>query len=233
MQPRLSGWNISRGCLSGDDCWWLPAATVASGQSAAAPSVVVCVLQTVELQLPFTNHQIEAAKRTYGDKHPAAKDKEQAAKLRNDIGRSNDKGERVLEYAVTCSNSLLSFPQNLSLKAAMPASAAAAAAGRAAAGASPPVSPPMQQQRPAADGQKGKDENVMKLQLKPVGAGVYPARLTLTSPYDVRVVDVEVTAQSMGQTAVLELECPARQQVSGYAPLHAGHLLANIAVSCT
>lgn len=183
------------------------------------------IVQIVELQLPFNNNLLESARRTFTDKHPLAKDKEQAAKLRSDIGRTNDKGERLLEYTVTCSNSLMTVPQTLVLRAAAtPASAAAAAAaasGRSAVsttgavvGMNPPASPPMQQQRPVADkDSKSKDENILKLQLKPLGTGIYPARLTLTSLYDVRVVAVEVTAQSMGQTAVLEMECPARQQV--------------------
>lgn len=193
-------------------------------------------LQAVELQLPYTNHLLEAARRTYADKHPLAKDKEQAAKLRSDIGRSSDKGERLLEYSVSCSNSLISCPQTLVLKAAMPGGAAAASlagAPRAVSAHSVSGSPSLAPgaAAPAARGanssgavsssgqgaQQGVDksgpENVLKLGLKPVGCGIYPARLTLTSAYDVRVVDVDVTAQSLGQQCVLELECPARQQV--------------------
>jgi hypothetical protein len=189
--------------------------------------------QTVELQLPFTNHLLEAARRTYADKHPLAKDKEQAAKLRCDIGRSSDKGERLLDYSISCSNSLVTCPQALVLKAGAlggnaggagvggsravsansvtkaDVSSPAAAAARAAFGTTNGGSGGQQQQ--GADG-AGKD-NVLRLGLKPVGVGIYPARLVLTSPYDVRVVDLEVTAQSLGQSCVLELECPARQQV--------------------
>lgn len=56
-------------------------------------------------------------------------------------------------------------------------------------------------------------DNLLRLSLKPVGCGVYPARITLISQWDVRVLEVEVTAQSTGQACTLELECPARQQV--------------------
>jgi hypothetical protein len=190
------------------------------------------VLQVVELQLPFTNHLLEAARRTYADKHPLAKDKEQAAKLRCDIGRSSDKGERLLDYSISCSNSLVSCPQALVLKAGAPGGsssssgaggsrAASAASASKSAGSSPAAvaaraafgsSSGGSQQQQGADG-AGK-ENVLKLALKPVGVGIYPARLVLTSPCDVRVVELEVTAQSLGQSCVLELECPARQQVS-------------------
>jgi len=54
---------------------------------------------------------------------------------------------------------------------------------------------------------------VIKLGIKPVGPGVYPARLVLTSAYDIRFIELQVTAQARGQACVLELECPARQQV--------------------
>jgi len=72
----------------------------------------------------------------------------------------------------------------------------------------------------AGVGQDFSKENLLKLGLKPVGCGVYPARITSTSPYDVRVVEVELTAQSLGQSCSLELECPARQQVSQHRTLH-------------
>jgi hypothetical protein len=192
--------------------------------------------QTVELQLPFTNHLLEAARRTYADKHPLAKDKEQAAKLRCDIGRSSDKGERLLDYTISCSNSLVTCPQALVLKAGVLGGGSSSAVGAGGAGSravsansvtKAGVSSPAAAAARAAFGstngssggqqQQGMDsagkDNVLRIGLKPVGVGIYPARLVLTSLYDVRVVELEVTAQSLGQSCVLELECPARQQV--------------------
>eukprot|EP00775_Hariotina_reticulata_P012144 gene12144-12282_t len=180
--------------------------------------------QTIELQLPFTNHLLEAARRLFAEKHPLAKDKEQAVKLRADVGCAGDKGERLLEYAVSCSNSLLSCPSSITLRAGAP-SAASVPGGRvsmagavnsrssmtgAAAGVHGGSTQP--QQEPG-------QENLLRLSLKPVGCGVCPARVTLMSHWDVRVLDLEVTAQSMGQACTLELECPARQQVVQELPL--------------
>ncbi len=68
----------------------------------------------------------------------------------------------------------------------------------------------------AADASKqapGSSTNCLKLSLKPQGTGAYPARLLLSSPYDVRVVMVELTAQSAGAQFALELECAARQSI--------------------
>jgi hypothetical protein len=75
---------------------------------------------------------------------------------------------------------------------------------------------PQQQQQgqgPTAGAKDAAAGNIMKLGLKPVGPGVYPARLVLTSAYDVRHIELAVTAQAKGQACALELDCPARQKV--------------------
>ena len=41
--------------------------------------------------------------------------------------------------------------------------------------------------------------NTLRLNLKPIGTGIYPTRVLLTSQYDTRVVDLELTAQTMTQ----------------------------------
>lgn len=207
-------------------------------------------LQAVDIPLDFSNYQLEAAKRLYSEKHPLGKDKEQLSRLRTDIGRS-DKGERLLEYAITNSSSLISSPASITLRVGTMSSSGVVAAGAGAGGSGstsasagalttgPPVTSrvpsatfgkpretaTLQQllQRsvthstragPAGGGVSGASANVLKLSLRPTGTGIYPGRLVLTSPWDVRVVDVEIVAQCMGQTALLELECPARQPVS-------------------
>jgi hypothetical protein len=62
-------------------------------------------------------------------------------------------------------------------------------------------------------------KNCLKVGLKPIGSGVYPTRLLLTSSVDVRVVDLEVTAQNMTQKFSLEFSCAARQLISQEVPL--------------
>jgi hypothetical protein len=208
-----------------------------------------CFVQTVDIPLDFTNYQMEAAKRVYSEKHPLGKEKEQLSRLRADMGRP-EKGERLLEYTITNSSSLISSPASVVLRAGTSSSsgavgaAAAGNAGTASAGAGalitgPPGTsrvpsatsskpPPTATQphlqrgltlnsRAAASGVGGASPNVLKLSLRPTGTGIYPGRLVLTSPWDVRVVDLEIVAQCMGQTATLELECAARQSVSKLA----------------
>lgn len=175
--------------------------------------------QVVEVQLPFPNHLLENAKRSYTEKHPLGRDKEQLSRLRTDIGTTNERGERVLEYTVACDSPFFSAPATVTLKSSAPTQAmqdATAASSPAATrlnspaqGArkgAPPGGAKEQQQGPAAS-------NTIKLGLKPVGPGVYPAKLVLTSAYDVRHVELLVTAQTRGQACSLELQCPARQQV--------------------
>lgn len=176
-----------------------------------------CCLQAIELQLPFPNHLLENAKRSYTEKHPLGRDKEQLSCLRADIGSANDRGERVLEYTVTCDSPFFTAPPVVTLKASAPQQSAQDAT----AASSPAVTrlnSPAQGARQAGAVQQQQQQgqgvgNVLKLGLKPVGPGVYPAKLVLTSAFDVRHIELHVTAHARGQAAVLELECPARQQV--------------------
>jgi hypothetical protein len=175
----------------------------------------------LELQLPFPNHLLENAKRSYTEKHPLGRDKEQLSRLRSDIGSVSERGERVLEYTVTCDSPFFTVPAAIIMKSSGPQQSVQDAA----AGSSPAVTrlnSPAQGARVAGGMQPQQQQqqqghaggNVLKLSLKPVGPGMYPARLVLTSAYDVRHIELQVTAQARGQACILELECPARQQVS-------------------
>jgi hypothetical protein len=208
--------------------------------------------QFVDVPLPFVNQQLEAARRTYMEKHPLGRDKDQLARLRQEPGKpltspapggtpapqpaaaaaaasaaaaaqqqgadaaagaGGVKAERVVEYAVASSSALVSAPAALALRSGADAQPGAdrgqpaagggqkaqkgGAAGGGAAG------------RPGA----GPPPNTLRLSVRPSGTGLYPARVTLSSPGDVRVLAVEISAQCLGQSYALELECPARQQV--------------------
>ncbi|KAF6261116.1 hypothetical protein COO60DRAFT_1637017 [Scenedesmus sp. NREL 46B-D3] len=156
--------------------------------------------QTVELQLPFTNHLLEAARRTYADKHPLAKDKEQAAKLRCNIGRSSDRGARLLDYSISCSNSLVTCPQAVLLKAGGPGSGSSGG--------------------PAGGGGEGRAASANALRTP---AGSLPAAAAAQAAFGSSSGGGQqqqaLDAQSLGQSCVLELECPARQQVLQDVPL--------------
>lgn len=61
--------------------------------------------------------------------------------------------------------------------------------------------------------------NALKLDLTPIGTGIYPDRIMLQSPYDIRIVDVEISAQCLGQTFSLDFKTTARQSVTQTIPL--------------
>lgn len=169
------------------------------------------------MQLPFPNHLLDNAKRSYTEKHPLGRDKEQLGRLRSDIGTASERAERVLEYSVSCDSALFTTPAAVTLRSIAPQQSAAQGATAGSSPAVTRVSSPVQGARNAGALQQQQQHgsvNVLKLGLKPVGPGVYPAKLVLTSAYDVRHIELQVTAQARGQACVLELECPARQQVS-------------------
>lgn len=190
----------------------------------------------MDVPLPFANPQLEAARRVYTDKHPLGRDKEQLARLRAEHGRpapapaggvpaapgaagdaAGAKPERLVEYAVSSSSGLVTAPAALALRSGAEPQAGADGRpphGGGAPGARAGGQRPAATSTPAAGGKAGAaPPNTLRLGVKPVGTGLYPAKITLASPYDVRVLSVEVSAQSLGQSYALELECPARQQV--------------------
>lgn len=61
--------------------------------------------------------------------------------------------------------------------------------------------------------------NTLRLVLKPIGTGIYPCRIIMTSYRDVRVVDVEINAQNLGETFALEFVTPAFHSVMQDIPL--------------
>jgi hypothetical protein len=61
--------------------------------------------------------------------------------------------------------------------------------------------------------------NALKLELTPIGTGIYPDRIMLQSAYDIRIVDVEISAQCLGHTFTLDFRTTARQTVTQTIPL--------------
>jgi hypothetical protein len=217
--------------------------------------------QFVDIPLPFANPQLDAARRTYAERHPLGRDKEQLVRLKADVGRpasgaaagasttapapdhggpaaqgararsvqaggggdaaGGAKPERLLDYTVASSSSLLVAARpDLVLQSGL--DAVEGKAGGSGGGAAVAR---------AAGGGKGPPPNTLRLAVKPQGTGLYLATVTLTSAHDVRLVAVEVSAQCLGQSYALELECPARQQVRAVAPRLRQHQRALYAAS--
>ena len=177
------------------------------------------------LFIPWINPPLEAAKKLFIEKHPLAKDKQQVAFLKSDALRLAE-----ISYQVSQTNSLMTTPTTLTLYA----SGGQEMGGTVSQGGLRGLGGTTMKSRPAnadstevtsARGPGGKMEeapaprNCLRLGLKPIGSGVYPTRLLLTSSVDVRVVDLEVTAQNMTQKFSLEFSCAARQLITQEVPL--------------
>ena len=155
-----------------------------------------------EVPVPFTNSALEAAKRLFLERHPGAKNKAQA-ELVAPARKGADARPEVAEvtYGVEHSSPYVSVAPSLVLVSAEMAKKGAKLA-------------------PALLSPSGQP-NMMSVTLTPAkGTGVYPARLTLTSAVDVRIVDVDFNAVSPITTAAaFEFECAARGSIAQDIPM--------------
>ena len=158
------------------------------GVTPAAHSVVV----------PFVNAPLELAKRMFLERHPLAKVKEQAEKI-----RSAQPLPPSVEYSVHAHSTYMTIAPAITL-----------------------VQNPAKAKKEMTAGADGKPrevtiagDNTMAVNLTPKGAGVYPAKVVLSSPFDVRVLLLEFTAASKETAASLEFECSARQLIVQEIPL--------------
>jgi len=181
-----------------------------------------------EIQLPFVNTQLESAKRVFLERHPGNKNKAEVEMVRNPPDMP-----KTVTYIVDTQSSFVSAPNTLELKhvvAKAPAkrtetnAEAGAAHGDGAAGDSNAAadgrdggSPPPA--APAPEPAKEELVNTLIVTLAPKGPGLYPSKVVLQSPYDVRVVDLEFSAAVTGSAASLDFECAARQSITQEIPL--------------
>jgi hypothetical protein len=61
--------------------------------------------------------------------------------------------------------------------------------------------------------------NQVRLDVNPIGTGLYPDRLTLTSAHDLRIIDVEVSARKLGQSFALNFDVHALQTATQNIPV--------------
>ena len=142
------------------------------------------------LPIPWVNANLEAAKKMFSERHPLAKDKAQSALLKAAAPTAS------IEYTITQTNTLIACPRTVTLVAS---AGVDDAAGKKPSEDAASKSQPSRKQPGVKGGGDGSGggcgENSVPLTLKPIGPGVYPSRLLLTSPTDVRVVDLELTSQ--------------------------------------
>jgi len=150
-----------------------------------------------DLNVPFENAMLENAKRGYSDRHPLAK-----ARPTRDL---LDAMSKVLEqtetitYDVEHQGEYVTAPTSVSLVKDVDT--------RQVHGMRSPDSP-----RDAAP-------NSIPLLISPPSAGVYPGTLLLSSGYDARIIEYEISVTSSGQRGLFELSTPVRTTVEQEVPV--------------
>lgn len=150
------------------------------------------------LMVPYVNAPLEQAKRSFLEKHPLSKFKEQAERIRN-----AQPWPKSVDYNVQTHSAYMNTLPVVTL-----------------------IQNPSKPKKEMQQGPDGKPvevtvpgDNNLVVNLTPKGAGIYPAKLVLTSPYDVRVLNLEYTAEAKDTNASLEFECSARQLIVQEIPL--------------
>ena len=140
-----------------------------------------------------------------------------------------------LDYTLTQTNTLISCPGSTTLNASGGVDATASAGGRGFDSSSSPARPSApaaalntqpSAKKPAAGGAPpggagdgSGSGNTIALTLKPIGPGIYPTRLLMTSAADVRVIDLELTSQTLRQQFALDFSCAVRGAITQEVPL--------------
>ena len=156
--------------------------------------------QMSNIVVSFINNPLELAKRTFLEKHPLAKVKEQADRI-----RKAEPWPKSVVYALEAVSSHMEIFGKPRL---------------------PLVKTPRAGKKTVtkgADGQKIEQiipgENTVQLQLNLRNAGVYPGKVVMKSQFDVRVVDLEYRCGLTLDAAQLEFECAAGQSITQNIPL--------------
>ncbi|KXZ50888.1 hypothetical protein GPECTOR_14g137 [Gonium pectorale] len=205
--------------------------------------------QVYDLLVPFQNAALEAAKRAFQEKHPLAKDKEQLALLKQDPFKGAEVTYAVTQTNSLMSSPghiTLSARPTVALSATdRDRDRDSPAPGPSNSSSGPPLPAPSSNTGGGANGGSNSggggggsganlsstqrssnrpalpppEPNTLRLHLSPIGTGIYPTRIMLTSPLDVRVIDLELTAQTMSQSFTLEFVTAARQAITQEIPL--------------
>eukprot|EP00873_Tetraselmis_striata_P026074 jgi/Tetstr1/446338/TSEL_033880.t1 len=179
--------------------------------------------QIRDLPLPYLNKQLEEAKRTFMERHPSAKKKDQTSLIPPGFqpltpsGAPGQGGPPAVHYTVACNNpnvdvvTMDGHGLDLHDNPDLVWKDIAQRTGRAAT--------PLAGLGDETPSGRDPGPNRLRLTLAPRGSGSYPVRLTLTSAYDTRSVLVTFIAQVRGRNSTLEFESPARASVMQEVPL--------------
>eukprot|EP00898_Chlorokybus_atmophyticus_P004603 jgi/Chlat1/5143/Chrsp33S08970 len=170
-----------------------------------------------ELPVPWVSQQFEAAKRMFMERHPGATGVQEGGVA-----------SRTVKYSVRSSSPYVSVPAEVVLYEGAreggsgsgtktPAGGKSGGGGGGGGGGG---------EGGGGGGGGGGGEvagvtvsNCVPLTLNHKGPGVYPVRLLLTSPLDVRLLDAELSLSSSSSRSSLDFECPARGRCSQDIPI--------------
>ncbi|QDZ22861.1 hypothetical protein HOP50_09g54090 [Chloropicon primus] len=182
-----------------------------------------------DVAVTFNNPLMDNARRTYLEKHPLARQKEVAERIRKNFYLGDEMQKNVLKYHVQNSSHLISCPKTILLKQGVGRQSKAGLGG--AKKAAPlysmdqetPEKPAVKPKQPLSPSMKdsmedGPKYNIIPLSFNPKSAGVYPARLIVSS-YDVRVYDIEFQVTAEIKSAEIMFDSQARKAVTQGIPI--------------
>jgi hypothetical protein len=174
-----------------------------------------------EVVIPVTNSQFETAKRVFLEKHPGSKNKKQAELLKAVGDALHGANLRPVKFTVHSSSQYVNVPQNITVGSPNPKPSVKEppAAPIPQTSKSPNPKPLVDSKTLAATAAAPAPNNVLLTSFNPKQPGTYPCRLTLTSPADVRIFDLEFCASAPGLSASLAFTCPARGSIVQELPL--------------
>ena len=179
-----------------------------------------------EVPLTFNNPLLDNARRTYLEKHPLARQKEVAERIRKNFFAGELDQKNILKYHVQNSSQLISVPKSVLLKQGLARQSKAGVSKKTPAFSmdqDTPEKAPITKKQPLSPSMKDLAEdsskyNILPLSFSPKSAGVYPTRLIVTS-YDVRVYDVEFQVSAEIKSAEIIFDSPARKAVTQAIPI--------------
>ena len=184
-----------------------------------------------DFPVTFNNPMLENARRNYLEKHPLARQKEVAERLRKNFYTGEEASRNVLKYQIKNSSQLIAVPKKVLLKQGVGRRSKMGGFGKdkkqpvySMDQDTPEKPPPKPKQALSPSGKQQQDSedgpkfNIIPLTFSPKSAGVYPARLIVSS-YDVRVYDVEFQVSAEVKQAEIIFDSPARKPVTQGIPI--------------
>lgn len=187
-------------------------------RSRCALTAVFAHWQTRDVELPFLNKHLEDAKRLFMEKHPSAKRKDQTNLIQAGFqpvasnGLPEPGGVPEVTYTVQQHNPNVEIAAPFVVLHEKPDEAGVTDTIKRPVGSATATGK-------SGRGGNGVPPNKIRLNLMPRGTGIYPVKVVLTSPYDVRTLLINFNAAVRGRASALSFDSPARKPVTQDIPL--------------